>query len=357
MVFHYFYWKPMAKWGEGDPRWIVEERPDGTNVNNWHWKEKDATGWSKDRLKELLSELKIEDQSGNALEVEEVNFGDDCEAVINNRKQKLIFLYEFNITLKCTGYTFENDKITGKIEIPNLEQQEPIEDVSIDYSQETPKSTNTQYYNFFKSQVRPFVREKLGMYVQMLTKEYSKGLVLPTTSKSNTNQAKSGDTKSDINGTMRSNTTQKDSNTPKPTGLKISTFKLELKETFQATAHDILEAFLDKPRVEAFTGTSAQIDRSKGGSFAMYGKNITGFFDSIEEKRLKMRWRKKDWPDEHYSVVELVLEEKEDQNETVLNLTQTLIPSNQSNESEMTNGWRGMYFQPMKQRLALGYLL
>ena len=27
----------MAKWGEGDPRWIVEERDDGTNVNNWHW--------------------------------------------------------------------------------------------------------------------------------------------------------------------------------------------------------------------------------------------------------------------------------------------------------------------------------
>ena len=27
----------MAKAGEGDPRWIVEERSDGTNVNNWHW--------------------------------------------------------------------------------------------------------------------------------------------------------------------------------------------------------------------------------------------------------------------------------------------------------------------------------
>lgn len=27
----------MAKWGEGDPRWIVEERPDAINVNNWHW--------------------------------------------------------------------------------------------------------------------------------------------------------------------------------------------------------------------------------------------------------------------------------------------------------------------------------
>jgi hypothetical protein len=29
--------EPMAKWGEGDPRWIVEERADATNVNNWHW--------------------------------------------------------------------------------------------------------------------------------------------------------------------------------------------------------------------------------------------------------------------------------------------------------------------------------
>ena len=27
----------MAKWGQGDPRWIVEERADATNVNNWHW--------------------------------------------------------------------------------------------------------------------------------------------------------------------------------------------------------------------------------------------------------------------------------------------------------------------------------
>jgi len=29
----------MARYGEGDPRWIVEERPDALNVNNWHWYE------------------------------------------------------------------------------------------------------------------------------------------------------------------------------------------------------------------------------------------------------------------------------------------------------------------------------
>jgi len=39
---------------------IVEERADATNVNNWHWTEKNATHWSKEKLKELLSGLKIE---------------------------------------------------------------------------------------------------------------------------------------------------------------------------------------------------------------------------------------------------------------------------------------------------------
>lgn len=52
----------MAKWGEGDPRWIVEERADATNVNNWHWTEKNATPWSRDKIKELLSGLKIENE-------------------------------------------------------------------------------------------------------------------------------------------------------------------------------------------------------------------------------------------------------------------------------------------------------
>ncbi len=51
----------MAKWGEGDPRWIVEERADAVNVNNWHWTEKNASQWSKDRMTELLTNLTIED--------------------------------------------------------------------------------------------------------------------------------------------------------------------------------------------------------------------------------------------------------------------------------------------------------
>ena len=55
----------MAKWGEGDPRWIVEERADATNVNNWHWSEKNANKWSKEKLKILLKGTKIENDECN----------------------------------------------------------------------------------------------------------------------------------------------------------------------------------------------------------------------------------------------------------------------------------------------------
>ena len=43
-------------------RWIVEERPDATNVNNWHWTEKNADSWSKAKIKvkniEVLSSVR-----------------------------------------------------------------------------------------------------------------------------------------------------------------------------------------------------------------------------------------------------------------------------------------------------------
>ena len=55
----------MAKVGEGDERWIVKEREDGTNVNGWHWKETNLTGWSQSRLKELLGPVvAFEDGTG-----------------------------------------------------------------------------------------------------------------------------------------------------------------------------------------------------------------------------------------------------------------------------------------------------
>ena len=123
----------MAKWGEGDPRWIVEERPDATNVNNWHWTERDASSWSKDRIKQLFigAEIKSNDTSIKLYEIEKC----EGEASANNRKGKLIFFYEWVLVVKWKGTTDKSDQtIEGSITIPNLSEENDVHEIEIQIS-------------------------------------------------------------------------------------------------------------------------------------------------------------------------------------------------------------------------------
>jgi len=53
------------------------------------------------------------------------------EAVANNRKGKLIFFYEWNIVLKWTSKEDSSEKIEGKINIPNLSEENDISEVDV----------------------------------------------------------------------------------------------------------------------------------------------------------------------------------------------------------------------------------
>lgn len=63
----------MALWGKGDARWIVEEREDAKNVNNWHWSEVDASTPSKKFFKDKFMELAVTGSEGS-VRVSEVSF-------------------------------------------------------------------------------------------------------------------------------------------------------------------------------------------------------------------------------------------------------------------------------------------
>lgn len=127
----------MAKWGEGDPRWIVEERPDATNVNNWHWTEKNAGPWSQERLKELFKDLpvKTDEADINITEVEKL----EGEASANNRKGKLIFFYEWDIVLKWNGKLKKGTgkNYSGKIKVPNLSEENDVSELDVSKKYQT----------------------------------------------------------------------------------------------------------------------------------------------------------------------------------------------------------------------------
>lgn len=175
----------MAKWGEGDPRWIVEERPDAINVNNWHWTEKEASPWSKETFDQLFKGLVIEQESIGKATIECLGTVQG-EACINNRKAKLIYIYDWDIELKWNGRVNGKDQvINGLIRIPNLSDENDIDEIDVSVTvNDDDRKAQPDIADALKEMVRKhgasILRSKCADYIRMLKTEFSGGVILPT---------------------------------------------------------------------------------------------------------------------------------------------------------------------------------
>ncbi|KAM9202431.1 activator of 90 kDa heat shock protein ATPase homolog 1 isoform 2-T2 [Dugong dugon] len=291
----------MAKWGEGDPRWIVEERADATNVNNWHWTERDASNWSTDKLKTLFLAVRVQNEEGKC-EVTEVSKLDG-EASINNRKGKLIFFYEWSIKLNWTGTSKSGVQYKGHVEIPNLSDENSVEEVEISVSL-AKDEPDTNLVALMKEEGVKLLREAVGIYISTLKTEFTQGMILPT-----------------MNGESVESTRQP--------ALKAEKWKL----------------------VQAFTHAPAVLEADKGGKFHMVDGNVSGeFTDLVPEKHIVMKWRFKSWPEGHFATITLTFIDKS--GETELHMEGRGIPAPE--EERTRQGWQRYYFEGIKQTFGYG---
>ncbi|KAG7466295.1 hypothetical protein MATL_G00163320 [Megalops atlanticus] len=334
----------MAKWGEGDPRWIVEERADATNVNNWHWTERDATNWSSDKLKELLLGVRVESDEGSC-EVTEVSKLEG-EASINNRKGKLIFFYEWSIKAKWKGTSKNGVKHKGHIEVPNLSDENDMEDLDINVtlSKDEPE---TPLVAVMKKEGASKVRAALGSYVGYLKTEFTQGMILPTANGVSKQQQPS-QSKAKVDKTQISS----GSSAPPPnTGVKIPTCKFSLRETFLTSPEELYRVFVTQELVQAFSHAAAVVEAEKGGKLRMLDGNISGeFLELVSEQKIVMKWRYNTWPSEHYATVTLNFSDRS--NETELQLECKGVPV--SEEERTKQGWQRYYFEAIKQTFGYG---
>lgn len=174
----------MAKWGEGDPRWIVEERPDAVNVNNWHWTEKEATPWSRETFDTLFKGVVIEQSNIGKVTIDSVGTVQG-EACINNRKAKLIYIYDWDIELKWSGRVNGKDQVVnGLVRIPNLSDENDIDEIDVSVTvNDDDKKSHPDISEALKEMVRKsgvdILRQKCQQYIQMLKTEFSEGVILP----------------------------------------------------------------------------------------------------------------------------------------------------------------------------------
>uniref|UniRef100_A0A3B3RS20 Activator of HSP90 ATPase activity 1 n=1 Tax=Paramormyrops kingsleyae TaxID=1676925 RepID=A0A3B3RS20_9TELE len=371
----------MAKWGEGDPRWIVEERADATNVNNWHWTERDVTNWSSDKLKELLSGVRVESEEGSCgvTEVSKV----EGEASINNRKGKLIFFYEWDVQATWKGVSNTGAKYKGIIEVPNLSDENNMEDLDIMVTV-TKGDPDAPLPVLMKMEGAAKIRAALGSYVDYLKTEFTQGMILPTANGVNKQAQSQAQVKVD-----KTQIGFVSSAAASSTGVKIPTCKVSLKDTFLTSAEELYRVFIKQELVQAFTHATAVVDGEKGGKFRLLDGNVLGefqelvsvpcwmytlslsflihgerspnfqikllsffspFFSQVPEQKIVMKWRYNTWPCEHYATVTMNL--LDHGNETELAVELRGVPVNE--EERTRHGWQQYYFEGIKQTFGYG---
>eukprot|EP01121_Diplochlamys_sp_Union-15-3_P012358 TRINITY_DN3691_c0_g1_i2.p1 TRINITY_DN3691_c0_g1~~TRINITY_DN3691_c0_g1_i2.p1 ORF type:complete len:217 (-),score=51.59 TRINITY_DN3691_c0_g1_i2:419-1069(-) len=130
----------MAKVGEEDPRWLVQNRTDGKNVGNWHWAEKNLMPYTKKQLAELFDNLSIptEDESKLSFTLEHVK----GEISLNNRKRRIFYLYDIEVKLNWSGITKDGNKGKGTLTGSEIVQDNDHRDIKVEVKMDDKDSKN-----------------------------------------------------------------------------------------------------------------------------------------------------------------------------------------------------------------------
>nr|CAD2188739.1 unnamed protein product [Meloidogyne enterolobii] len=327
----------MARWGEGDPRWIVEERPDATNVNNWHWVEKDATQWSIQRLKDLLVNQTFENEN---VKIDFTQLGKiEGEASANNRKGKLIFFYEWTISIDFTAAVIDSAMVyTGTIQIENLSDEFEANEIRTSSFIKDAGPETSFLFNLLNKEVLELVRSQIGKYIVDLKKEYSQGLILPTDSARNTTPTSAPSKSRTV---VRNSDTLNKSASEAKVDKVVSFVNFELVESFKVAPQRLYEILTDPSLVPVWCPDST-IDARDGGSFSMLSGAISGTFTSlIKDKQISMKWRLKSFPKDVWANIILILHDKGDSVDLQVKAEQ--VPEDRVEETR--EGFRRYYFK------------
>eukprot|EP00993_Chasmostoma_nieuportense_P001836 NODE_2682_length_1120_cov_141.960725_g2560_i0.p1 GENE.NODE_2682_length_1120_cov_141.960725_g2560_i0~~NODE_2682_length_1120_cov_141.960725_g2560_i0.p1 ORF type:complete len:322 (-),score=79.74 NODE_2682_length_1120_cov_141.960725_g2560_i0:94-1059(-) len=318
----------MAKYGEGDPRWIVSDREDGQNVNAWHWAEKDVSDWAKKRLGELLEAKHIVDTSTCKCKTTEMSdFEGEC--TIYNRKGKISFLMDVKLNLSWEGELIDAEGGTktskGKFECPEIEHDTQPAQLQVNV---TCSDKNPKLLELMQTEGRRFVRAQTELFL---------------------NELKDG------HGVASKKTSGPASPSSAPEKQKqdnsIAQFKTSL--VWRVPPTELWQCLTDQGRASAYTRCPAVIQSVVGGNFSFLNGNISGSYtEVVPNKTLAMKWRVQDWSPDFFSLATITLDSDEE-GTTIMQLLHTNIPAGDLERTQQ--GWRQNFWEPIKMLFGYGF--
>ncbi|CAM0911392.1 unnamed protein product [Alopecurus aequalis] len=302
----------MAKFGEGDARWIVQERADGANVHNWHWAERDCLEWSRARLSALLAGVPVLSGEGGLTLRTTTLDKLDGEAYVNIRKGKVIPGYELSLSLSWEAEATSDSgvaKVTGAAEVPYLADENADEDPELRITvrgDDGPLARRAK--DAFIARGKPLVLEKIREYVTAMAKGGPAKDELDSKKISTKAAAPTGGTATTPAPAVKEAAAPAppvSSKEKKAKGKEKEGFKtIEMIEKFNCRSKDIYEILMDENRWKGFTQSNARISKEVGGQFSLFDGSITGVNEELQEGKLILqKWRFGSWADDVHSTV------------------------------------------------------
>lgn len=136
----------------------------------------------------------------------------------------------------------------------------------------------------------------------------------------------------------------------------VNTTTVTASDEMRTTAAELYQTFTDPQRITAFTrGPPREFEGAKvDGKFAIFDGNVTGKFVTLNEpKQIVQTWRLAQWPEGHFSTLEINFDQNDIDGVTQIRVTWSGVPVGQ--EDVTKQNWEMYYVRSIKQTFGYVY--
>lgn len=296
------------------------------NPNNWHWVDKNCIDWTRQYFQENLSGISAESKGGEVTAKIDKVSSVEGDVDVSQRKGRLISLFDVEIKLDFSGSNGKDNETSGTISIPEVAYDTEEDEYQFNIVISNDSFAKLPVKDLVIAQIVPELRKRLFKFKDDLLTDNGASIQHPA------DQVKSKLTLGNLNKHTESSAAKSTEGSaaaaaPKSSG-SYNTTSIELTPTFNTSADQLYQTFLDPQRVAAWSRGPPQISDKEGSEFALFGGNVTGKIEKlVKNERIVQTWRLKEWKEGHYSTLDL--EFKEGTSDTKLIVKWSGIPVGQ----------------------------
>ncbi|CAG7937159.1 unnamed protein product [Penicillium salamii] len=314
------------------------------NPNNWHWVNKDASGWAKDYLQKNLIGLSVE-EGGVSAQVSKL-LSMDGDVDVSQRKGKVITLFDVKVSLEYSGKTKDDEDVSGTIKIPEVAHDTEEDEFVFEIENHADSNSKQSVKDLVRTKLVAQLRTALAGLTGALIAEHGKDLQhAPGVNPS------SGFTKATVHPqTKAEQPSATKTSTSKAGKVAVNTTTVTASDEFRTTASELYSTFTDPQRIAAFTrGPPRDWEGANvGAKFAIFDGNVTGQFVTLNEpKQIVQTWRLAQWPEGHFSSLEINFDQNDIDGVTQMRVTWSGVPVGQ--EDVTKQNWEMYYVRSIKQ--------